>query len=656
MSRPGPAEPLVAVLRRRGRFLVAEPLFEPTSAGIRTRGPAGRAGAGGIVVGPASNSRSGRGGAGDGDLALVQPARRGSSARVVRRIGRPDVARDVIEGMLIDRGLRREFSPDAEREAEEAGARVMANVGGRRDLRDLATFTIDPLSARDFDDAISAEALGGERRRVWVHIADVSAHLPEGSRLDLEARERATSVYAPGTVAPMLPHALSSEACSLRPGEERAAVTAEMELDGAQVVRSAFYRSLIRSDARLDYDFVDEVFAGRERAAEPYSAPLQVARRAAAALERRRESAGALVLDSPEPEFEFDERGDVVEVRGQVQTESHRLIEHLMIAANEAVARLLSERRVPCLYRVHERPDPQRVERLVDQLASLEVPTPPLPETMSSTQAAELVGQISANVQRHLARNGGRGRLALGSLILRTLKQAYYSPVNLGHAGLHSSAYCHFTSPIRRYPDVVCHRALLSSLGAGEPQPRASELAELGAWTSEREREAMQLERDADDVAACFALERLLGREGPGRVFEGEITGLIASGAFIAFSPDGFDRDKDASAPLAPPFEGMLPVRLLRARRPQSDGARAERSGSTRGRGSRRTGPAGRGRGAGREAGEPSGERDWWELNEEGTILTGERTGAALKLGDRLGVRAARVDAVRGRVDLEQAG
>ena len=645
MSRPGPAEPLVAVLRRRGRFLVAEPLFEQSSDGLRTRGPAGRSGAGGIAVGPAGGSRSGRGGAREGDLALVQPARRGSSARVLRRIGRPEVARDVIEGLLVDRGLRREFSREAEREAEEAGARVMASAAGRRDLRGLATFTIDPVSARDFDDALSAEALGGERRRVWVHIADVSAHLPEGSRLDLEARERATSVYAPGTVAPMLPHALSSGACSLRPDEDRAAVTVEMELDGPQVVRSAFYRSLIRSAARLDYDFVDGVFAGRERAAEPWAASLEVARGAATALERGREAAGGLVLDSPEPEFEFDERGDVLEVRGQVQTESHRLIEHLMIAANEAVARLLSERRVPCLYRVHERPDPQRVERLVDQLASLEVPTPPVPETMSSTQAAELVGQISASVQHHVARSGGQGRIALGSLILRTLKQAYYSPVNLGHAGLHSSAYCHFTSPIRRYPDVVCHRALLSSLDGSEPQPRAAELGELGAWTSEREREAVQLERDADDIAACFALERLLGREGPGRVFGGEITGLIASGAFIAFSPDGFDQP-------APPFEGMLPVRLLRAPRARSDGARAQRGGASRSRSVR--GAGGRGGGRGRE--EPSGERDWWELNEEGTILTGERSGAALKLGDRLDVRAARVDAVRGRVDLEQAG
>jgi ribonuclease R len=641
------APALVAVLSRRGRFLVAEPLFE-----ARDRAPGGRD-RGGIVVGPARGSR---GGAREGDVALVSPPRRGSSARVLRRIGRPGVARDVIEALLLDRGLRREFSRTTEREAEEAGERVMAGAGARRDLRWLATFTIDPVSARDFDDAISAEALGGDRVRVWVHIADVAAHVPPGSRLDVEARERSTSVYAPGTVAPMLPHALSSDACSLRPGLDRAAVTVEMELDGAEVVKAAFHRSLIRSDERLDYDRVDRIFAGGERAAEPWAAPLQAAREAASALQRRRESAGALALDSPEPEFEFDGRGDAVAVRGQVQTESHRLIEHLMIAANEAVARLLSERKVPCLYRVHERPDPERVERLVGQLASLQVPTPPVRDPMSSTQAAELLGAISVAVQRYVAKSGGRGRTALGALILRTLKQAYYSPVNLGHAGLRSSAYCHFTSPIRRYPDVVCHRALLSALGEGEQQPRAAELAELGAWTSDREREAMQLERDADDVASCFVLERLLHRDGPGRVFEGEITGLISAGAFIAFAAP--EEGGGASLP-APPFEGMLPVRRLRAPRRKAGGSeRAEeraRAGAPAAAGRRRATSAGRGgtRRGGRDA---APEREWWELNEEGTILTGERTGAAIRLGDSVRVNVGRVDSIRGRVDLEQAG
>ncbi len=636
MSSQTQGDPLVAVLRRRGRFMTAEPLFPPPADRPGSRGSSSA----GIVVGQARSTRAGR----EGEIVLVGAPRRGSQAKVLRRIGRPDVARDVIEALMLDRGLRRDFGKAVEEEARAASERVAASGEGRRDLRELPTFTIDPVSARDFDDAISAEQLDGERVRVWVHIADVAAHVREGSKLDREALRRATSVYAPGTVQPMLPHILSSDACSLRAGVLRAAVTVELELNGAEVLRSSFYRSLIRSDERLDYEQVDRIFAGSEQAREPWAEGLAAARRAAAALARRRESAGALVLDSPEPEFSFDQRGGISEIRGRSQTESHRLIEQLMVTANEAVARLLAERKTPCLYRVHERPDPARVERLIDQLASLGVPTPPAPEPMSSTQAAELLGDLSVKVQEQVARNGGRGRIALSSLILRSLKQAYYSPVNLGHAGLRSTAYCHFTSPIRRYPDIVCHRALLASLGEGEHAPRAAELAELGVWTSEREREAMVLERDADDVAACFALEALLRRDGPGEVLEGEVAGLIAAGAFVAFAAPG-ERDEGA-----PPFEGMLPVRLMRP--PRAAGGAGSRSGrDTRAGGSQRGGRRDAPRG---QAGAP--ERDWWELNEQGTILRAERSGATVRLGDAIRVRVGRIDAIRGRVDLEPAG
>ena len=206
----------------------------------------------------------------------------------------------------------------------------------------------------------------------------------------------------------------------------------------------------------------------------------------------------------------------------RVQTESHRLIEHLMIAANEAVARLLSERGTPCLYRVHERPEPERVKRLVDQLASRRVPTPPVPERMSPSQAAELIGEISRRIETHVRRGGGRA--ALTSLVLRTLQQADYSPINIGHAGLGTAYYCHFTSPIRRYPDLVCHRALLSAVGGRERAPRPAGIGDL-AWTSDRERDAMTIERDADDVARCFALERVLYEEGWEQVFGGEVVG-----------------------------------------------------------------------------------------------------------------------------------
>jgi ribonuclease R len=403
---------------------MAEPLFPPRRDAER---PPSRHR--GIALG-ANLGRGAGAKARAGDIVLLQLAkqgRRGPAARIVRVIGRPDVARAVIEALLLDRGLERGFHSEVEREAGQARDRGLTQEdsgAARRDLRALSTFTIDPLGARDFDDAVSAERLGGGDVRVWVHIADVSAHVREGSLVDREARRRATSVYVPGAVEPMLPQALSNDACSLLPGRDRLAVTVELELHGAEVGRVAFYRSLIRSDERLDYERVDRIFAGRESAGEPWQKPLMAARDAAGALQRAREQRGGLVLDSEEPEFCFDEQGNVSEMRGRVQTESHRLIEHLMIAANEAVARRLEQRGVPCLYRVHERPEPERVERLADQLASLDVPTPPLPDHMSRSQAAELVGDMSRRVDRHVRRTG------------RGPDRAELAGAALAHAGL----------------------------------------------------------------------------------------------------------------------------------------------------------------------------------------------------------------------------
>ncbi|HEV7528724.1 MAG TPA: RNB domain-containing ribonuclease [Solirubrobacteraceae bacterium] len=546
-----------------------------------------------------------------------QRGRKGSAqsgARVVWPPQERQSARSLIEGLMRERGLARGFERHVQRAAKRArdrGLDVRGDVSSRRDLTDLATFTIDPISARDFDDAISAETLASGATRVWVHIADVSAYVPEGSPVDVEARARATSVYVPGAVEPMLPQELSNDACSLVPARERLAVTVELVLNGAEVVSAEFYRSLIRSDERLEYERVDRIFVGEEPALAPWAEPLAAARIAAAALQRAREQRGAVAVDSEEPEFIFDEHGNISEIRARTQTESHRLIEHLMIAANEAVAGLLARQRVPCLYRVHERPERERIERLVAQLASLDVPTPALPQRMSSSQAAELVGVISQRVEQHVRRTG-RGRRALNALVLRSLRQAYYSPKNLGHAGLRSASYCHFTSPIRRYPDLVCHRALLSAVGGGESAPRAGELAQLGEWTSEREREAMKIERDADDVAACFDLERRLYEEGWEQEFAGEVVGLIAAGAFVVFGrPQAPASDSIGAG--EPVYEGMLAVRNMHV---------------------------------------PSGERDWWEINEQGTVLRGERTGATLRLGDPLVVRVARVDTPRGRVDL----
>jgi ribonuclease R len=574
-EREAPRTALVAVLDKRGRFLVGLPFF--------ARGPQ-------LIV-----DRDSRAGA--GDLVLLRLGTRSGGrgrghAKVVRRIGRPDVARDVIEALLLDRGLERRFDPAVERDAADAIAREPAAAHPRRDLRSLTTLTIDPATAKDFDDAISAEQLGPAAWRIWIHIADVSAFVRPGSPLEREAYRRGTSVYVPGAVEPMLPEALSNGACSLRPHEDRCAVTVELELHGEDVRSASSYRSLIRSDVRLDYDRVDRIFAGAERAEEPWAKPLEAARGAAVVLAERRAHEGALAIESSEPDFAFDGEGHVTAAHRVEATESHRLIEHLMVLANEQVARVLAERRVPALHRVHERPAPEAAERLVAQLASLGVATPPLPEHLTGQQAAEVVAECSQHVERHVARTG-HGVIGLNNLVLRALKLARYDAQPLGHAGLGLVHYCHFTSPIRRYPDLVCHRALLSAVGGGEDPPPASRMPGAGEWASARERDAMAIERAGDAVARCFLLERELFEQGWEQDFEGEVTGVIGAGAFVAFG-DG--------------YEGMLPVRKLRG--------------------------------------------EWWELNEEGTILHGTRSGGAIRIGDRVRVQVERVETARGRVDL----
>ena len=558
--------PRVGVIAKKGRFLMAEPLFEP--------GP-------GVTL-----DVRGRSDAGPGDLVLLGAGKRGP--RISRVLGRPDVARDVLEALMLDRGLTRSHPRRAVGEAEEA--LDPPSPEGRVDLRELPTFTIDPPDARDFDDAISAKR-AGDGVRVWVHIADVSAYVRPGGALDGDAYRRGCSVYVPGAVEPMLPEALSGDACSLRPGTDRNAVTVEMELRPGAVGKVTFHRSLIRSDARLDYPQVDRVFAGGERAEEPWADPLALARGVAAELAAQRDS---LEVGSSEPSFEFDADGHVTGVHADEQTESHGLIEQLMVLANEQVAGYLADRRLPTLYRVHEKPDPPAVASMIDQLASLEVPTPPVPEQMSPQQAAELAAEAPRRAAAY-SRASGRGRRAFGTLVLRSLKQAFYTPQNLGHAGLASPRYCQFTSPIRRYPDLVVHRALLQGLGLDHDAAPVHELEEAGVVSSAAERHAMQVERDADDVCLAFLLERVLAESDPASPpsFEGEVVGLIGAGAFVEFGAEG--------------FEGFLPVRRLRG---------------------------------------------WWDLNEQGTALVAGESGRELRLGDPVEVVVGRVDAPRGRVDL----
>jgi ribonuclease R len=482
----------------------------------------------------------------------------------------------VLEALLIHAGARVDF------EAYEAPA---PELEGRIDLRDQLCFTIDPETAKDFDDAIFARE-EGDGFRWWVHIADVSAYLPSGTPLDRGAAERAFSTYVPGNVAPMLPPALSEDKCSLRPDEDRLCVTVEMAPDGTP----SFYRSVIRSKARLTY-----AEAERRDAPPEIVAALEVVDRLTAELREHRFSRGALRIESPELNFEFDDRGGVARAWKEGEPTAHRLVEELMIAANEAVARLLSSRRREALFRVHERPDPQAIGLLLRKLADLDVPTPPAPEQLSPTTAAALVAEVSERVMDYVARSG-RGREAFPALVLRSLKQARYHPENLGHSGLASTAYCHFTSPIRRYPDLVVHRALLRELGFSD-EPPAEDFEGLAEHTSSREREAAQVEYLADELCLAWLLDSTLFERGWEDPFEGEITGMIASGLFIRFGEV---------------FEGYLPVRRLGG--------------------------------------------DYFELNDLGTAMVGRRGGGTYRLGDRIHVLVEQIEKPEGKVELSQAG
>jgi ribonuclease R len=493
----------------------------------------------------------------------------------------------------------RGFRPTIEGEAREAATWAERESGPRRDLTALATFTVDPATARDFDDAVSAQR-EGDGARVWIHIADVAAHVKPGSLLDEEARRRGNSTYVPGAVEPMLPHALSSEACSLAPGVERLAVTTEVELGpGMEPRRTRFYRSRIRSDVRLNYDELDEIFAGRARPPAEVAEPLAAAREVAAALGERR-GAASLDVESFEPEFQFDAEGEVVSAHGVEQTEAHRLIERLMILNNEQVAQLLERERAPAIYRVHAQPDAARIERLLEQLAALGIPTPPLRQGLAPSEAGQVAAEAS-RLARQEARRRGHGQEAYTSLVLRSLKQASYSERNIGHAGLGSPAYCHFTSPIRRYPDLVCHRALLALLGEGEEAPTLAQCRDAAADASARERESAQIERAADDVCAAFLLARELGERGLDAVFEGEVSGVIRSAAFVSFRGE-----------LGDVYEGMLPARRLPG--------------------------------------------EYFQLDRAEVALVGRGSGARVSLGDPISVRVAGVDPPRGRAEVEPAG
>jgi ribonuclease R len=544
---------LVVEVSRRGRLIVGDPYFTP---GVQ------------VVL-----DSKGIGDVETGELVVVRTGR--GRAKLEERIGPADRVENVLEALLVERGARQPFEPHGIPPIDDPN---------RVDLRDLLTYTIDPDTAKDFDDALSfrREADG---IRAWVHIADVSWFVSAGTPLDRGAARRALSTYVPGTVAPMLPHELADELCSLRPHQDRLCVTVEIPPKGEPL----FYRSTIRSDARLTYGEAERREAPPE-IVEALALNDELAQRLRAA----RFGRGALQVETPEVMFKFDGKGGVADAWLESEPHAHVLVEELMILANEKVGEFLSSRNREALYRVHEKPDPMSVEHLLAKLANLKVPTPPAPKRLSPQQAATLAGEISKRVADYVA-HSGRGRWAFPSLVLRALKQARYDPQNLGHSGLASTAYCHFTSPIRRYPDLVVHRALLHELGLSDERVPKN-LESLAEHTSEREREAGKLEYLADDICLAWLLDRRLFERGWEEPWEGEIAGVIASGLFIRFGDV---------------FEGFLPARRLPG--------------------------------------------EYFEINTLATALEGRQTRRTYRLGDPIAVRVQSIARNEGKVELALA-
>ena len=534
------------------------------------------------------------GGAEPGQIVIVeltrQPGRAAQPAgRVVRVLGEhgaPGMETDIA---IHSHGLPCEFPPAALAEAAAWGARIPESaVAGREDLRGLGLVTIDGEDARDFDDAVWCEPARGGWRLI-VAIADVGHYVRPGGALDAEARERGTSVYFPNRVLPMLPEALSNGLCSLVPDEDRLCLCCELRVSEAgRITRSRFFEGVMRSAARLTYAEVGAFLARPEGRHAPR---LEAQRERLLALQgvyrcltRERAGRGALELDTPELKLRFDAGGRVAALVEQPRNDAHRLIEECMIAANIAAARFLDRHRVPTLYRVHGLPELDRLETLRQFLREVGLWLPP-PEDVEPEHLRDLLRKIGDRPDAVL----------ISTAVIRSMPQAVYQPGNIGHFGLALEHYAHFTSPIRRYPDLVVHRGIRQVLQGGEP----GELVEwhgpfpaLGQDCSIRERRADEATRGAVAWLKCFYMQERIGEE-----FDGVVSGVVDFGLFVQL--DGLQVD------------GLVHVSALG--------------------------------------------QDYFARDRSGYRLVGRSSGQVFRLGDRLRVRVVNVSLDERRVDFEPA-
>lgn len=531
-------------------------------------------------------------GARDGDLAVgeFQPARGAGRKRVriARVIGRQDDPRAISLISLHENGLREEWPPAAIRETE--GLKV-PDLKGREDLRGVPLVTIDGLDARDFDDAVFAER-DGNGFHLIVAIADVSYYVRPGTALDKEARRRGNSTYFPDRVVPMLPEALSNDLCSLRPHEPRACLAAHLWIDAqGQLRKYKFGRGLMKSAARLTYEQVQAAREGvtdavTEALLEPVITPLY---EAFGLLDAARRKRGALELDLPERQILIDADGQMTGVKKRVRLDSHKLIEEFMILANVAAASALEDKddpkTLPCVYRIHDRPGFDKLESVREFVESLGISLPKGQVTQPS-QINGVLQQGSQTPYSHL----------VSQVILRAQAQAVYSTRNIGHFGLALSRYAHFTSPIRRYADLLVHRALVKAYGLGPgglEDEEISRMDEICQGISQTERVSMEAERSAVDRFTAAWLSERVGAE-----FAGKISGVTRFGLFVTLDESGAD--------------GLIPMRAL-------------------------------------------GD-DFYEHDERAHALIGRRKGKVFRLGAAVTVRLAEADGLTGSTLLALSG
>jgi ribonuclease R len=530
-------------------------------------------------------------GAKPGEMVSVEITRpptatRNPIGRVLQVLGRLEDPGVDLKVVMAKHGLPDAFPPEVEAEAARTPRAVTAkDLEGRTDFRSSTTVTVDPVTARDHDDAIGLDRGPGGGWKLAVHIADVAQYVRPGSALDQEAYLRGTSVYFPDRVVPMLPHELSSHICSLVEAEDRLTQTVVIELDAeGRVGKTAFHDGVIKSAARMTYPDAQKIVDGDAALTERFAhvAPLLKDMDALARLMRqRRHERGALDLDLPETELVLDETGKVTAIVASERLDSMRAIEEFMLAANKAVAERLHAAGVPALFRVHETPDPEKVEELAELLASFGYRLPSRGDAVRPEDFQAVLRQIADKPEEKL----------ISYLLLRTMKLARYHDENLGHFGLATEMYAHFTSPIRRYPDLVVHRALRALRQGGDREAQAAPreaLPEMGRHLSEMERRADEAERELIDWKKVrFMAEKL------GEVFTGYITGVKAFGLFVQL--EGIF------------VEGMVHVSSM------TD--------------------------------------DYYQFNEKTHTLRGENTRRSYRLGDKAEVQVVRADLERRQVD-----